>query len=88
MKRYILMGMAALGLSVLSQPAHAGMLPDTQADAAAIEARLAGNDGYHALLAKKLARIAVEEAGQSDMPAARAFIRLAEQHAEKAGGAK
>lgn len=88
MKRYIPMSFAVLGLSIISQPATAGFIPDTRADAAAIEAQVAGNNSYDALLAKKLARIAVEEVDQHDMPAVRAFMKLARQHANKAGSAK
>jgi len=73
---------------MVSQQATAGFIPDTRADAAAIEAQVAGNNSYDALLAKKLARIAVEEVDQHDMPAVRAFMNLAKQHANKAGSAK
>jgi len=79
----------ALPLLMFSSPAYAVELyTDTDAQAEAIQERLKGNYDYNSLMAVKLTHIAVEEKGQHDLPAARQFMRLAEEYAAKAGGAK
>ncbi|RMH52793.1 MAG: hypothetical protein D6682_01025 [Zetaproteobacteria bacterium] len=54
---------------------------DARADALA--ARLDGRGDYHAEFARALADRAVEEAAQHDLPAARRFIGMAEQEADR-----
>ncbi|MDQ6990459.1 MAG: hypothetical protein Q9M11_01835 [Mariprofundaceae bacterium] len=53
--------------------------------AATLETQLQGNHGYHAELARELASIAGEESDQYDRNVGQAFMRLAEEHAQKAG---
>ena len=69
-------------------PAHAGMFSTIDDRANHISAQLEGNNNYHAHLARELAKVAVEEKGQHDVTAALEFIRMAEAHADQAGGAK
>jgi len=69
-------------------PAHAGMFSTIDDRANHISAQLEGNNNYHAHLARELANVAVEEKGQHDVTAALEFIRMAEAHADQAGGAK
>ncbi len=61
--------------------ASAGIVPDTEKDATAIEAEMHEYTGYLPLLAVKLARMAVSEKGQHDLSAARKFIGMARKFA-------
>ena len=56
--------------------------------AAALQAQLKGNNSYHAHLARELADVAETELDQHDINVARSFMKMAEDQAAKAGGAK
>ena len=56
--------------------------------AEALNAKLKGNNSYHAHLARELAGVAAEEKAQHDIEIARAFMDMAEEHAAQAGGSK
>ncbi|NWF36323.1 hypothetical protein [Mariprofundus sp. KV] len=75
-------------LFAFSMPASAGMFSTIDERANQISTQLEGNNSYHAHLARELANIAVEEKGQHDVTAALEFIRMAESHADQAGGAE
>jgi len=53
-----------------------------------VNEQVKGNDSYQAHLARKLADFASEELSQHDLRTALAFIKMAEEAATKAGGAK
>ena len=75
-------------LCAFALPANAGTMTSIEDRADAMSTQLAGNNSYHAHLARAMANIAIEEKGQHDMEAARAFIKMADRHAASAGGAK
>lgn len=51
-----------------------------------LKEQLAGNNSYHANLAREFAKIADEEKSQHDIDVARYFMNMAEEHAKLAGG--
>ncbi|MDQ6971445.1 MAG: hypothetical protein Q9M30_02230 [Mariprofundaceae bacterium] len=53
-----------------------------------IKEELKGNNSYQAHLARKFASFASDEVSQHDLITAKAFIKMAEEAAVKAGGAK
>lgn len=67
-------------------PANALAFQSVEDRGRAIRAQLEGNESYDAHLARKLASIANAEKAQHDIEAAHQFIKLAEEHAAKAGG--
>lgn len=67
-------------------PAEASMFSSVEDRADQLETNLKGNNSYQAHLARELAFIAVDEKGQHDLAAAKAFIKMAEEHAAQAGG--
>ena len=73
-------------LFAFSLPASAALFVSIEDRSDAIAAQTQGNNSYHAHLARELAVIAVVEKGQHDLEAAKEFIKLAEEHAAKAGG--
>ncbi|EAU54804.1 hypothetical protein [Mariprofundus ferrooxydans] len=75
-------------LLAFALPAQAKLFTSIEERSDAITAELQGNNNYHANLARELASIASEEKGQHDLGAARVFIKMAEEEAAKAGGAK
>ena len=75
-----------LTLFAFSLPAHAGLFTTVDDRANHISTQLQGNNSYHAHLARELANVAVDEKGQHDVTAALEFIRMAEAHADQAGG--
>ena len=74
-----------LTLFAFALPAHANWLDGTDERGEKLEAQLKGNNSYHAHLARELAAIASEEKSQHDLEAAHEFIKMAEEHAAKAG---
>ncbi|MDX8405647.1 MAG: hypothetical protein R8K50_05785 [Mariprofundus sp.] len=76
-------------LLAFALPAQAAsMLVSVEDRAATINTDLQGNNSYHAHLARELASIAESEKGEHDLGAAKEFIKLAEEAAAQAGGAK
>ena len=84
MKRTMLL----LTLIIFSTPAWAGTFHSIEDRAAALNAKLKGNESYHAELARQLAEIAQEEKEQHDLNAARSFMKMAEDNAAQTEGAK
>jgi len=84
---YMRITLLILTLFAFSLPANAGMFSTIDDRANHISAQLEGNHSYHAELARQLANVALEEKAQHDTPAAIEFIKMAEDHAAKAGGA-
>ncbi len=80
--------MLALSQMALSQAAYAGMFDSIETRQANMEKKLAGNNSYHAWMARELAEIAADEKSQHDLDVARKFMDMAESHAAMAGGAK
>ncbi len=81
---------AALALSqvAFSHAAFAGIFDSIETRQANLEKQLAGNNSYHAWMARELAEVAVDEKSQHDLDVARKFMNMAESHAARAGGAK
>lgn len=75
-------------LSAFAVPANAGIFTSIDERAEQIAAQLQGNESYEAHLARELASVALEEQSQHDTAAALEFIRMAEDHAARAGGSK
>jgi len=61
---------------------------NSEAVAEALLSEFSGRHDYNALVAVKLANVALEERGQNDRTAARQFLILAEEHAARARSAK
>ena len=74
-----------LSLFAFALPAGAASI---ESRTEALNAQLQGNNSYHAYLARELASVAQEELGQHDLNTARAFMKMAEEHAAQAGGSK
>jgi hypothetical protein len=74
-----------LTLFAFALPANASWLIGVEERGEKLEAQLEGNNSYHAHLARELSAIASEEKSQHDIEAAREFIKMAEEHAAKAG---
>jgi len=72
-------------LFAFALPANAVLFVGVDERGEILEAQLEGNNSYHAHLARELAAIASEEKSQHDLMAARLFIKMAEEHAAKAG---
>jgi len=66
-------------------PATAGIFTGIEERTAAVHEQTEGMDNYHAYLARELAMIAGAEKSQHDC-ADRAFMKMAEEEAAKAGG--
>lgn len=75
-----------LTMLAFALPAKALAFEGVDDRAKKIYEQLKGNESYHAHMARKLASIARTEKAQHDLPAARQFIEMAEEHAAKAGG--
>jgi len=76
-------------LFVFALPAQsAGMFSSIDNRTDAMNAELKGNNSYHAHLARALADAAADEKSQHDTGVAKEFMRMAEEHAAQAGGAK
>jgi len=75
-------------LIAFAMPAQAKLFVSVEERGDKITADLQGNNSYHAHLARELASIASIEKGQHDLGAAKVLIKMAEQEAAKAGGAK
>ncbi|MDQ6974801.1 MAG: hypothetical protein Q9M10_07925 [Mariprofundaceae bacterium] len=75
----------SLCLVVIGMSATTAMAASIEERSATIETQLKGKHGYHAELARELASIASEEKDQHDTDVGQAFMRLAEEHAQKAG---
>jgi hypothetical protein len=74
-----------LTLLAFAMPANASLFTGVDERGTELEAQLEGNDSYHAHLARELSAIASDEKSQHDIEAARTFIKMAEEHAAKAG---
>lgn len=85
--RRLLMGILFLAFA---SPAFAGPLglldKSIEERAKAVNAQIAGQQNYHAYLAKELIIAAKAEKNQHDTKVAKAIMSLAEEHAAKAGG--
>jgi len=85
--RRFLMGVVLL---LLASPAFAGPLglldKSIEERADAVNTQIAGQQNYHAYLAKELINAAEEEKSQGDIKVAKAIMSLAEEHAVQAGG--
>ncbi len=75
-------------LFVFSMPANAAMFVSVEDRAEAIDEQLKGNNSYDAHLARALSMLATDEKDQHDLNAALQFIKMAEEHASRAGGVK
>jgi hypothetical protein len=75
-------------LFACSMTASAATFSSIEDRASAVRAELNGNNNYQAHLARELASIAEDEISQHDLKAARAFIKMSEEHAAQVGGAK
>lgn len=74
-----------LTLFAFALPANAGWFTSVEDRGETLEAQLEGNNSYHAHLARELSLIASEEKDQHDLAAAHEFIKMAEEHAARAG---
>ncbi|MBL1352247.1 MAG: hypothetical protein COA61_002765 [Zetaproteobacteria bacterium] len=80
------MKQVSLYLIAMCMAASTASAASIEGRTASMESQLKGNHGYHAELARELASIASEEKYQHDTDVGKAFMRLAEEHAQKAGG--
>jgi len=75
----------SLYLVAICMSASTAMAASIEDRSDSMEAQLKGNHSYHAELARELSNIANEEKSQHDSDVGQAFMRLAEEHAQKAG---
>jgi len=75
-------------LLAFALPAQAGMFTSIEDREAQISSQLQGNNSYNAHLARELASASSTEKAQHDLSAAKELMKLAEDAANKAGGAK
>ncbi|MDQ6953412.1 MAG: hypothetical protein Q9M15_07795 [Mariprofundaceae bacterium] len=75
----------SLYLVAICMSASTAMAASIEDRTTSMESQIIGNHGYHAELARELASIASEEKYQHDTDVGKAFMRLAEEHAQKAG---
>jgi len=78
----------AVAFIVLPFSASAASFLSVDDRADIVSEKVKGNHSYHAYLAKKFADFASEEVAQHDLLTAKAFIKMAEDAAAKAGGEK
>ena len=75
-------------LLAFALPTQADAFTSIEDRAHDLRAQLEGNNSYHANLARELTKVALEEKAQHDTGVAKEFMRMAEDHAAQAGGAK
>ncbi len=83
--RYIILTASMLAFSMTAQAGAFDSIEDREAQ---LRQQLAGNNSYHAHMARELATVASAEKAQHDTGVARRFMDMAEAHAAKAGGAR